>query len=43
MKNAITLFLCLLITCSLFGQKIQKSLIREQNSGKKPVSGAQVV
>jgi hypothetical protein len=43
MKNSLTLSLCLLIALPLWAQKNQRSLVREQNSGKIPVPGAQVV
>ncbi len=43
MKSVITLLFSLVIVLPLCAQKIQKSMVREQNSGKKPVPGAQVV
>jgi hypothetical protein len=35
MKNTLTLSLCLLIALPLWAQKTRRSLVREQNSGKK--------
>ncbi len=43
MKNVITLLFSLVFILPLSAQKIQKSMVREQNSGKKTVPGAQVV
>ncbi|MBK8705601.1 MAG: tetratricopeptide repeat protein, partial [Saprospiraceae bacterium] len=43
MKNIITLLFSPVLVLPLFGQKPRRSMVREQNSGKKPVQAAQVV
>ncbi|NUQ25979.1 MAG: tetratricopeptide repeat protein [Saprospiraceae bacterium] len=43
MKNTALTLLLFLVALTLQAQKTQRSLVREQNSGKKPVPGAQVV
>ncbi|MBK8703458.1 MAG: hypothetical protein IPN33_07425 [Saprospiraceae bacterium] len=43
MKNTALTLLLFLVALTIQAQKTQRGMVREQNSGKKPVSGAQVV